>query len=944
MSRTLGVCGIMAICLGSIAAGVAILRANDQEKDSQRQKAKAALDETLVQKLEFPGTPLTDVKISGNKTIPAEMILDKLNVSQSLGHPLNPARIRDDVRVLHGTRWFFQVEPQIEKTENGIVLTYRVVERPADQRFRTTDAGALAASESSPEASELKDSNSKSPIADADKVKADNDFADLAEKFNILMDRKQYRDAETVAKRARLLQPKNPVTEVMHYKAQLALRDRFNQQNGAKAGESPPSSNASTGKANGEDEVDDVLKFNVKLDDQQTGRLMFGVGDDSLLRGVKQLQPDERRKIKDLQSDLVRTGREIQKLLARKQSLLTDKKESTTHLDIRAELAAIEREVESRQKRLEKSQTELGDAISHLRNGLKAHVEKSGHNEATAVKMELIDLLAQTHKLAGELKQGATAGYYSRDDLQYFPAGPEFKLRSQIEAIEEYKARQQGSTDVDKASAAEVGKIIENLKTEAAELEKAGKMNEAAQKRQAIRMLEAKLQGKPDAKAGEHPGVETPDVARAKEAAPAAPGDQPTNETNGLRLNGVKAFDVELDESQNPRMKVRFDGDPRQYYMTRFQPAVTSPAMQEAFRKIIENLKMEAAELEKAGKKEAAAQKRQSIQMLEAALRGELKDQQRGVQRPKGNVQYEPMQQRAMQMQARQDMMIRIVQSELDLGKLLARRQELIADNRQADAESLDGAIVVLQADIAGRKAELRRLGHGAVVVVPSGDLAGEGVIQPAREAATPTSNAPLLDDREATKEKVEELEEKLAQKLKFDQVLGNLIAGEKENRADRLNTKAEDRENPEASEVNPEMRKTFDVLKAITSDSAFIPGDAIVRQQVKLRERLQQSQALEEAAAKLKGAGLEDQAQAISKAATDARRESTRLQIQLQLLQRMQQLLANIHEKGSVQGGAPHPASVLPELHRTLTEIREQVQELRKEVGQVRELLEKKP
>lgn len=33
---------------------------------------------------------------------------------------------------------------------------------------------------------------------------------------------------------------------------------------------------------------------------------------------------------------------------------------------------------------------------------------------------------------------------YLRDDLQFYPAGPEFKLSRQVQALEEYKARQQG--------------------------------------------------------------------------------------------------------------------------------------------------------------------------------------------------------------------------------------------------------------------------------------------------------------------------------------------------------------------------------------------------------------------------------------------------------------------------------------------------------------------
>ncbi len=39
---------------------------------------------------------------------------------------------------------------------------------------------------------------------------------------------------------------------------------------------------------------------------------------------------------------------------------------------------------------------------------------------------------------------------YLRDDLSYFPPGPEFKLSRQVQAMEEYKLRQQG-VDVDES-------------------------------------------------------------------------------------------------------------------------------------------------------------------------------------------------------------------------------------------------------------------------------------------------------------------------------------------------------------------------------------------------------------------------------------------------------------------------------------------------------------
>jgi len=40
--------------------------------------------------------------------------------------------------------------------------------------------------------------------------------------------------------------------------------------------------------------------------------------------------------------------------------------------------------------------------------------------------------------------QTLPSGYYLRDDVQYYPAGPEFKLTRQVQALEEYKSQQEG--------------------------------------------------------------------------------------------------------------------------------------------------------------------------------------------------------------------------------------------------------------------------------------------------------------------------------------------------------------------------------------------------------------------------------------------------------------------------------------------------------------------
>ncbi|MBX3441094.1 MAG: hypothetical protein KF774_01715 [Planctomyces sp.] len=40
--------------------------------------------------------------------------------------------------------------------------------------------------------------------------------------------------------------------------------------------------------------------------------------------------------------------------------------------------------------------------------------------------------------------QTLPSAYYLRDDVQYFPPGPEFKLSKTVQALEEYKASQAG--------------------------------------------------------------------------------------------------------------------------------------------------------------------------------------------------------------------------------------------------------------------------------------------------------------------------------------------------------------------------------------------------------------------------------------------------------------------------------------------------------------------
>ena len=47
--------------------------------------------------------------------------------------------------------------------------------------------------------------------------------------------------------------------------------------------------------------------------------------------------------------------------------------------------------------------------------------------------------------------QTLPSAYYLRDDIQFFPAGPEFQLTNQVQQIEEYNARRAGIDVADPA-------------------------------------------------------------------------------------------------------------------------------------------------------------------------------------------------------------------------------------------------------------------------------------------------------------------------------------------------------------------------------------------------------------------------------------------------------------------------------------------------------------
>jgi outer membrane protein insertion porin family len=72
--------------------------------------------------------PVIEVRIEGNKLIATQQILNEMQTR--VGRPYDPALIQRDVRKLASRSWFVAVEPEIEKTGQGRIVTIKVVERP----------------------------------------------------------------------------------------------------------------------------------------------------------------------------------------------------------------------------------------------------------------------------------------------------------------------------------------------------------------------------------------------------------------------------------------------------------------------------------------------------------------------------------------------------------------------------------------------------------------------------------------------------------------------------------------------------------------------------------------------------------------------------------------------------------------------------------------------
>lgn len=79
---------------------------------------------------------VVQIKIEGNLRVETELI--GLNISSKVGEPLSTATVRDDIKRLYKLGFFEDVTAETEKTPEGIILVYKVKEKPvvSDLRIR----------------------------------------------------------------------------------------------------------------------------------------------------------------------------------------------------------------------------------------------------------------------------------------------------------------------------------------------------------------------------------------------------------------------------------------------------------------------------------------------------------------------------------------------------------------------------------------------------------------------------------------------------------------------------------------------------------------------------------------------------------------------------------------------------------------------------------------
>ena len=87
---------------------------------------------TVAQAQQDSEVTVADIRIEGNQTIPESVILQKIQAQPQ--RPISERLIREDIRSLMSTRWFFNVKERLDETPQGLILVYTVHEKPIVKR------------------------------------------------------------------------------------------------------------------------------------------------------------------------------------------------------------------------------------------------------------------------------------------------------------------------------------------------------------------------------------------------------------------------------------------------------------------------------------------------------------------------------------------------------------------------------------------------------------------------------------------------------------------------------------------------------------------------------------------------------------------------------------------------------------------------------------------
>lgn len=148
-SRHLGLIAVAAVLLLLVcSAGIesAWGQAADQDTGVEDSSPEGTSGETDSIDAEGPAAEsqqqnntIVEIKIEGNRRVESELI--GLNISSKVGQPLSTATVREDIKKIYKLGSFEDVTAETERTPGGVVLIYKVKEKPvvSDLRIRGND-------------------------------------------------------------------------------------------------------------------------------------------------------------------------------------------------------------------------------------------------------------------------------------------------------------------------------------------------------------------------------------------------------------------------------------------------------------------------------------------------------------------------------------------------------------------------------------------------------------------------------------------------------------------------------------------------------------------------------------------------------------------------------------------------------------------------------------